>query len=169
MKVQKRHLRIALFVLALAVLYNLYAFLRPAPRVSAPQQQQPQAPLIAGGPGAGAAGQIDPMAIRPPVDVDLARVPGYARDPFLFGNESREIVARVIGAPQEGPGPMVRSILFSATRRLAIVDGKIVGVGDSVGGYKVVEIEQGAVVFTSAGGAPLRVSVHGASSAGLTR
>lgn len=167
MKIQKSHLRIALFVLAAAVLYNLYAFLRPAPRVSAPPQSQP--PLLGENAAPKSGTRIDPMAIRPPVEVDLARVPGYARDPFLYGDETREIVARVLGAPQEGPGPTVRSILFSTTRRLAIVDGRIVGVGDSVGGYKVVEIEQGAVVFTSAGGARVRVSVHGAPSAGLTR
>jgi hypothetical protein len=167
MKVQKSHLRLALFVLVVAILYNVYAFMRPAPRISAPQQ--PQSPLLGENVAPKSGTQIDPMAIRPPVDVDLARVPGYARDPFLFGDESREIVARVIGDQPEGPGPVVRSILFSTTRRFAIVDRKIVGVGDSVGGYKVVEIEQGAVVFRSAGGARVRVSVYGASSAGLTR
>ena len=167
MKVQKSHLRLALFILGAAVLYNIYAFMRPAPRTSGPQQ--PQSPLLGENAAPTSGTRIDPMSIRAPQDVDMARVPGFTRDPFLYGDESREIVARVSFTPQEGPGPVVRSILFSTTRRLAIVDGKIVGVGDSVGGYTVVEIEQGAVVFTSAGGAPLRVSVHGASPAELTR
>jgi hypothetical protein len=168
MKVQKHHLRIALrialFVLVVAVLYNLSAYLRPAPRVLAPQPFQ--APLIAA--SSGATGQIDPLSIRAPQDVDMARLPGFTRDPFLYGNESRQLVASA-AVTVAGPDPMVRSILFTTTRRLAIVDGKIVGVGDQVGRYKVVEIEQGAVVFGLAGGERRRVSLRGASLAGLSR
>ena len=166
MKVQKSHLRLALFILGAAVLFSLFNYLRPAPRTG--ERSAPQAPLIAASAGAG--GQIDPLSIRAPVDVDMARVPSYTRDPFLFGDETRDIVRAALGgAPDAGPAPSVRSILFSSTRRLAVVDGKIVGVGDQVGVYKVAEIELGAVVFSLATGERRRVSVHGAVPAGLIR
>jgi hypothetical protein len=54
----------------------------------------------------------------------------------------------------------VRTILHSATRRLAIVNGRIVGVGDAIGDYTVADIEKDAVVFTAASGERLRVPVH---------
>jgi len=165
MKIQRSHLRIALFVLGAALLYSVFSYMRPAQRVSPPQI--PAAPLLAGGPSAGD-GQIDPLSIRAPQDIDMARVPVYARDPFLFGNESRTVVS-LVSAPSAGPDPWVRSILFSSTRRLAIVEGKIVAVGDSIGAYKVVEIEQGAVVFALAGGERRRVPVHGVAPAGISR
>jgi hypothetical protein len=140
--------------------------MRTTPRISAPQQAQSPPPAAGAQPSAGL--QIDPMSIRAPHDIDMARVPEFRRDPFLYGNESREIVAAA--SPQiSGPGPVVRSILISPSRRLAVVDGRIVGVGDTVGLYTVAEIEQSAVVFTLAGGERRRVPLHGASSAGLIR
>jgi hypothetical protein len=100
----------------------------------------------------------------------MARAPEFARDPFLFGDQTRDIVrATLVAAPDVRPAPSVRSILFSSTRRLAVVDGKIVGVGDQVGVYTVAEIEQGAVVFSLPTGERRRVSVHGAAPAGLIR
>jgi len=166
MKVQKSHLRIALFILGAAVLFSLLNYLRPVPRTGG--RQAPEAPLIATPAAAG--GHIDPLSIRAPHAVDMARVPEYARDPFLFGDETRDIVkVALAGAPDARPAPLVRSILFSSTRRLAVVDGRIVGVGDQVGVYKVAEIEQGAVVFSLTTGERRRVSVHGAVPAGLFR
>jgi len=169
MKVQKSHLRIALFVLVAAVLFNLFLYFRPAAVPAA--SRAPQVPLIAGPttPGAAVGAQIDPLSIRAPRDVDMARVPVFGRDPFLFGDETREIVRAVASVRDSGPDPQVRSILFSSTRRLAIVDGKIVGVGDMVGMYRVVEIEHAAVVFALPDGGRRRVPVHGAMAAGLTR
>lgn len=167
MKVQKSHLRIALFVLGAAVLFNLFLYFRPAAVPAA--SRAPQAPLIAGPTSPGGAVQIDPLSIRPPRDVDMTRVPVFARDPFLFGDETRAIVKAVAPAAELGPGPQVSSILFSSARRLAIVDGKIVGVGDMVGMYRVVAIEQTAVVFELADGGRRRVNVHSAMAAGLIR
>ena len=166
MKVQKSHLRIALFVLGAAILFSVSNSLRPAARI--PGRQAPEAPLIAMPAVTG--GPIDPRSIPAPLDVDMARVPEYARDPFLFGDQTRDIARAALPvAPAASPAPSVRSILFSSTRRLAVVDGKIVGVGDQVGVYKVAEIELGAVVFSLATGERRRVSVHGTVPAGLIR
>ena len=167
MKVQKSHLRIALVILVALVIYSVVRNMTPA--APAPGPQPPQAPLIAGPqPGPSASVQIDPLAILPPVDVDLARAPDWGRDPFLFGNETREVIVASF-VQVRGVDPNVRSILISSTRRLAIVDGKIVGVGDAVGAYKVAAIEQDGVVFTTANGERRRVAVYGAGRTGLTR
>jgi len=64
---------------------------------------------------------------------------------------------------------MVRSILFSSSRRLAIVDGHIVGVGDTVGTFTVSAIEQGAVVFATSTGERRRVTVYPSAPRGLVR
>jgi hypothetical protein len=64
---------------------------------------------------------------------------------------------------------VVSSILYSASRRLAIVDGRIVGVGDAVGNYRIVEIERDAVVLAVPSGARIRVSMHGSAVKGRER
>ena len=168
MTVQKSHLRLALFALGAAVLYNLWFFvLRPGPqsrgRVTPEQPLLESTTLVSG-----ASAQLDPATIPAPPDVDMSTVPVFGRDPFLFGNESRSVALAAARQFPE-PDPTVRSILFSSTRRLAIVDGQIVSVGDTVGTYTVSAIEQGAVVFTTPAGERRRVSVHAPPSRGLAR
>jgi hypothetical protein len=168
MTVRPAHLTLALAALAAAVLYNLWYFvLRPAgPRSSPPAAEQP---LVAqAGPQQGAEAARDPLSIPAPSAIDLASAPSWRRDPFLFGDETRA-VARA-AAPEPVPArPVVRTILYSASRRLAIVDGRIVGVGDTVGGYRVADIEKGAVVFTAPSGERLRVPVHATGPADAVR
>lgn len=167
MKVQKSHLRLALFALGAAVLYNVWFFaLRPGPR-PAVRAAADQPPFGVPGFTAGATA-LDPAAIPAPPGIDMLASPSWRRDPFLFGDETRRVTAAML--PQSAPpAPVVRSILFSADRRLAIVDGRIVGVGDAVGRYTVSAIEQGTVEFTTAAGERFRVSVHAPPEAGLTR
>ena len=159
MTIRPAHLTFALAALAAAVLYNVWYFvLRPAePAASRRAIEQP----LVGAPGAtpGGAAVRDPLSIPAPPAVDLASAPSWRRDPFLFGDESRT-VARPVVRVAEPARPSVRTILFSANRRLAIVDGRIVGVGDAVGAYTVADIEKGAVVFSAPSGARVRVPVH---------
>ena len=49
-------------------------------------------------------------------------------------------------APMEEP-PKIQGIIFSATRPLAIVDGKTVNVGDRVGDFQVKQILKDSVVL----------------------
>ncbi|MCX6552763.1 MAG: hypothetical protein NTY02_17470 [Acidobacteria bacterium] len=165
MKVQKSHLRIAVFILAVAVLYNLWYFFGPNARPAGPPMQpQPILPQqTAAGPAA-----TDPASIPAPAAIDVSRGPTWTRDPFLFGNESRESVRRT-ALQNPSSYPVVRSILFSSSRRLAIVDGRIMGVGDTIGAYTVADIQPGSVVFTIAGGERRRVDVYGPGRTGLTR
>jgi len=54
-------------------------------------------------------------------------------------------------APVEQP-PKIQGIIFSATRPLAIVDGKTVNVGDRVGDFQVKQILKDSVVFQRSDG-----------------
>jgi hypothetical protein len=56
--------------------------------------------------------------------------------------------------------PQVSAVLTSPERRLAIIDGKIVRVGDTVGRWRVTAIEPHAVVFLDVSGAELRVPIR---------
>lgn len=165
MTVRRIHLRLALAALAVAVLYNVWHFaLRGrAPSGAAAAREAAEAPLIvtpsvAAGPGAAA--PPDPLTMPAPPRVDPAARVSFARDPFLFGDESRLVVAAE--APRAPAAlPSVRSVLFSASRRLAMVDGRIVGIGEAAGGYTVADIERDAVVFEAADGSRVRVPLHG--------
>ena len=159
MIIRRTHLTLALAALAAAVLYNVWYFVaRPAaPASSGPGAQQP---LVGAAGSARAAASLDPLTIAAPPPVDMASAPSWRRDPFLFGDETRAVARPAVQAPAP-VRPTVRTILFSATRRLAIVDGRIVGVGDAVGDYTVADIEKGAVVFTTPSGERLRVPVRG--------
>ena len=56
--------------------------------------------------------------------------------------------------------PKVDSILIDQDRRLALIDGAIVGVGDTVAGRVVVEIERNAVVLREPSGRIVRVRLR---------
>jgi hypothetical protein len=168
MIVRRTHLTLALAALAAAVLYNVWHFLlRPAaPAASPATLEQP----LVGPPGpVGAVVAVrDPLTIPAPPAVSLAPAPAWRRDPFLFGDETRVVVRPAVQAPAP-VRPVVRTILYSAGRRLAIVNGRIVGIGEAVGGYTVADIDKDAVVFTAPSGERLRVPVHATASAEVSR
>jgi hypothetical protein len=56
--------------------------------------------------------------------------------------------------------PKVTAILTSEERRIALVDGRIVRIGDTVGRWRVSAIEARAVVFMDVSGAELRVPLR---------
>lgn len=166
MKVQKKHLNIALLLLAVAVLWALASYFKPSAPPAPPRQTE--RPLLDEGQRPrGDSEAIDPALIPPPPDVDMAQAPVWRRDPFLFGNESRDVL-RAEPAHVSSADPVVRSILFSSARRVALVDNKIVGIGDTVGAFKVADIERTAVVF-ALNGERRRVAIYGSAREGLTR
>jgi hypothetical protein len=63
--------------------------------------------------------------------------------------------------PLTDPLPRVDSILVDQDRRLAIVDGAIVTVGDAVGPRIVAQIERNAVMLREPSGLVVRVPVRG--------
>jgi hypothetical protein len=57
--------------------------------------------------------------------------------------------------PSNAPAPVslsLTSILWSADRRLAIVEGQVLGVGDSIAGMKIVEIQPDRVILRDRAG-----------------
>lgn len=168
MKIQKKHLRIVVIALAAAILYNVYVYLSPAnPPASAAR------PLLAGAPqpdSPATTAPVDPRSIPAPPAVDLKLDPKYDRDPFLFGDETRDVRVVQPAAAPVGPDPIIRSILFSSGRRLAMVDGgKIVKVGDRMGAGEIVEIASDAVVIRTPTGERRRVGIYGGGAQGITR
>jgi hypothetical protein len=51
-------------------------------------------------------------------------------------------------------------VLISADRRLAVVDGAVVAIGDRVGTRTVADIEPNAVVLREASGTEIRLSIR---------
>ena len=168
MKIEKRHLRIVLIALVAAILYNVYRYLASNNSAAAAAR-----PLLSNTPprppDTPPPSSVDPSSIPEPPRVDLSLDPKWDRDAFLFGNETREVRIVKAAAPPPGPDPIVKSILFSSGRRLAVVDGHIVKVGDKVGANEVVDIERAAVVFRTASGVRRRVDLYQGGAQGITR
>jgi hypothetical protein len=62
--------------------------------------------------------------------------------------------------PLGDPLPKVDSILIDQDRRLAIVDGAIVMIGDAVGPRVVVQIDRDGVVLREPSGASVRLTLR---------
>jgi hypothetical protein len=73
---------------------------------------------------------------------------------------SRPAVRSEAPAPRGEPLPTLSSILIAPNRRLAILDGNIVGEGDAVGNRRVVRIERGGVVLRELAGQEVRVEIR---------
>jgi hypothetical protein len=56
--------------------------------------------------------------------------------------------------------PVIETILVSSDRRLAVIDGAFVGIGDTVGARSVVRIEVDAVFLREPSGLELRVPIR---------
>lgn len=105
-----------------------------------------------------------PPVVAPPVgDARVDQVPsapqpttGTARSepPPAAGTD---VVAAV---PPSAPLPVVSSILIGSDRRLAIVNGRIVGIGDRVGARVVAAIDRDSVLFRDASGVEVRVAIR---------
>ena len=113
----------------------------PAPRVTPPRVAPPVA-------------SASPRAIEPPA----AAVPA----PRTVAPSASNAASRASRPPMPlgGPLPKVDSILIDQERRLAIVDGTIVMVGDAVGPRVVVQIDRDAVVLREPSGVSVRVALR---------
>ena len=154
MKLGKGHLVASVALLVGAILYNVWVFTRPATPVGV--NATALGPVNVPAPIASADGrletQFDPTQIKPLPDVALDRQPEWPRDPFLNLRSARPVPIMADAPPpvaEAAPDPVVASILYSADRRLATVDGRIVRVGDQVGDAVVVDILPNAVVIES--------------------
>lgn len=85
------------------------------------------------------------IVVLPLATVMLAHAAGNLPDPMRPDALS--------AAPQHGtvPGWSLNSILISAGRRLAVINGRTVAPGDTVSGARVLEISAGAVKLSAHG------------------
>lgn len=60
-------------------------------------------------------------------------------------------ISDVAAAEKDAVGFDLQSIIISNSRRMAIINNRLVKVGDNIGGAKVVAIERNAVVLSVAG------------------
>ncbi|HLG53943.1 MAG TPA: hypothetical protein VI485_01345 [Vicinamibacterales bacterium] len=159
MKLGKAHLAGSLAMVVASIGYNAWVFGRPAARSGPPASNQaplvdglaPTGPVVTGEPGVTT---IDPTLVPPPPDVELDRAPEWPRDPFL-SNHVRPAAVVIEGPAPEAdvePDVVVGSILYSADRHLAVVNGRIVRVGDRIGSITILEIQPRAIVIESSGG-----------------
>jgi hypothetical protein len=158
MTIRTSHLRLALVALGAAVLYNMWVFLGPSSRT--PSGSVRQQPLLASSdvPAVAAAPRVDPASVPAPPQVDEWSPLVLRRDPFLFADERRDgsAPAERLERPAD---PVVKTILFSPIRKTAIVDGRLVGVGDVTGPFTVIAIERDAVVVSAPDGEQRRVAL----------
>jgi hypothetical protein len=142
-------------LLAAAIAYNVWVFTRPARGSGTVMTPAPLLDgLMAGGPsvtGEAAPVSIDPTSVPPVPDVGLERRPEWPRNPFLNLRGAIE-PAGVVDEPEPDADLVLASILHSPDRQLAIVNGRIVRVGDRIGSATVRDIEPRTVVVETADG-----------------
>ena len=134
----------------------------PAPRTTAD-------PVIRTAPAtASAASRGGPPQERevPRTSVARSSLPSVSRtaqEPiFVPAVEPARFSRGTSGVPAEVPLPFdaaLGTILYSSDRKLAIIDGRIIGVGDEIRGARVVEITQSAVLLRDGQGHLRRLAV----------
>ncbi|MDA8084858.1 MAG: hypothetical protein M0024_14470 [Nitrospiraceae bacterium] len=73
----------------------------------------------------------------------------WRRDPFRF----RKVPVREGAKAESQRLPALQGILASGDRRFALVDGRVVAVGDRLEGYRIAAIKTYSVLLGSGGGA----------------
>ena len=97
-----------------------------------------------------------------PPAVDVTSAPRWPRDLFRSS-------APAVAAAEVTPDPVVQTILYSPLRSLALVDGKIVKVGDRLGAGSVTAIERDAVLIATPSGGRKRLALRGPTLQGTIR
>lgn len=157
MNLDRRHLVGALALLAGSVTYNAWVFAGPESSIVAPATVTMTVNEGSAVRQAPARVSVSPHGAHRPeaaADVMLDRPPVWTRDPFM-GRPAAPLPAVV--APAAAPAPaeaqiVLDSVLYSSTRKLAMINGRTVRIGDRVGGTTVVDILPDAILVESASG-----------------
>ena len=157
MKFNRRHLIVSVILLFGSVLYNVWVFWGPSAVKKGAKALAP--PAIAGAPAAagttGVTAPADPLTMPPAPRVDLEVVPAWDRDPFRRAGlepPKPQAVTEAVAPAAPAPDPVVRAILFSPERKLAIVNEKILVVGDRLDDGVISEITREAILVRGAVG-----------------
>lgn len=160
MKLDRRHMIGSLVILVASIVWNIWVFTQPAARPAG--ASRPVQPALGDNPPVAGAGPVDPTTIPAPPPVELTQEPVWTRNPFgRSGGPSP--AATTAGPPAPAPAlPVVGAIVFDVTTgrgRSAIVDGRVVGVGDLINGAVVLEIARDAVIVQLASGERARLAL----------
>jgi hypothetical protein len=159
MRLDKRHLAGALTLLGGSVVYNVWVLANPTSGDARP-------PLAAVAPAevpVVVTTMDRPAIARPavaPPDVAFERPPVWPRDPFEGVQVEPPPVAsdpapvRVLPAAPEPAEPelVLNSVLYSESRKLAMVNGRTVRIGQQIAGVTVLDIRPDAIVVRSLSG-----------------
>jgi hypothetical protein len=161
-KLDRRHMIGSLVILVASIVWNIWVFTQPAER-PAGASRRVQPPLGDNPPVAGA-GPVDPTTIPAPPPVELTQEPVWTRNPFGRGSGPSPVATTAGPAPPAPADPVVGAIVFDVTTgrgRSAIVDGRVVGVGDriNINGAVVLEIARDAVIVQLASGERMRLAL----------
>jgi hypothetical protein len=145
------------------------------PRTVAPPVVNPPRPVAPSGASPTrtvdppAANTAPPRTVSPPVvspprtdaaPAVIAAAPRTVAPPVAHPPRAVALPANRAQTPLRDPLPRVDSILIDQERRLAILDGTIVMVGDAVGPRVVVQIDRDAVVLREPSGLSVRVALR---------
>jgi hypothetical protein len=103
---------------------------------------------------------IQAQAPIPPRGGDAAAAAAETGATSLAPRAADRPIARAQPTALKDPLPNVDSILIDQERRLAVIDGSVVGVGDPVGPRTVVQIDRDAVTLREPSGVLVRASVR---------
>ena len=90
------------------------------------------------------------------LSADAPSVPGGESLPGAAPTGPGDIVGARLGDRPPAPAPslpVISAILLSDGRRLAVVDGRVLGAGQRVGPWELVSVDRDAVVLRDASGA----------------
>jgi hypothetical protein len=147
----RRHLAGSLVMLVGSLSYTVWSFTAGSGGTAGPAAPMAldgtSAPSVTGSAGAA----IDPTDLPPVPDVVMDRLPEWTRNPFVTaaGPEPATATAEPLPAPDVEPDIVITTILYSSTRRQVMVNGRILGIGDRVGGGTIVDILPNAIVIDS--------------------
>lgn len=122
----------------------------PAPPPVSVTQQKPAPPPVA----------IAEKAAPPPATKPVATPPPPVFEPIAEKPSPETRVRTRPPVPLKEAVPAVESILVAKDRRVAIVGGVIVGVGDAIGSRVVAQIERDSVVLREPSGHEIRVRLR---------
>lgn len=158
-----RHMTVALALLAGSIVYNVWVYTKPRGRGVVEPVLAVSLRVDPSGSGSLAGDQASAAAAGPAreaPDVDLSREPLWARNPFASAAAPHDIEEPVVAPPPAAAEtvPVVNAVLYSSGRKLAMVNGRTVRVGDHVGGWTVAGILPDAVVLAAPSGATRTVT-----------
>lgn len=103
------------------------------------------------------------LSVAPAASAQTEAAGGLRHDPFDWSALQRLSEAASAGTPPAGaikpaPAPRLRAVMHGPSGASADLSGVILGIGDSAGGYRLLEVREYSAVFVQ-GGAKIELEV----------